>query len=290
MPAEAVAITGGSILGLLLGGTAECRCTSRLIGSFRPSVRRNAKPRWSWSPVRRESCRRVGPATAERRPIVCIVDDRGIFGPVILHFRILRTGFAWELHGGHHQGSRVGRPHFEVRGAAYSSPGVQRAVTKPLCATAARAASLGRYSPAASRPAAADAPIRPCAGERFKRSAARRAIRPARTTAELIAAVQKPLVEPSAFLRTDIASRCGWLFAFRNLLASRAVYELVPAGMAQRAATPSVGQSVSSTGVRCFRCGNPACPSRESPRKCTSESAPWSASYRPDLHNVLLFV
>src|ERR1022692_3299634 len=43
MPAEAVAITGGSILGLLLGGTAECRCTSRLIGSFRPSVRRNAK-------------------------------------------------------------------------------------------------------------------------------------------------------------------------------------------------------------------------------------------------------
>jgi hypothetical protein len=75
MPAEAVAITGGSILGLLLGGTAECRCTSRLIGSFRPSVRRNAKPRWSWSPVRRESCRRVGPATAERRPIVCIVDD-----------------------------------------------------------------------------------------------------------------------------------------------------------------------------------------------------------------------
>src|ERR1039458_3128274 len=58
MPAEAVAITGGSILGLLLGGTAECRCTSRLIGSFRPSVRRNAKPRWSWSPVRRESCRR----------------------------------------------------------------------------------------------------------------------------------------------------------------------------------------------------------------------------------------
>src|ERR1022692_2975550 len=148
MPAEAVAITGGSILGLLLGGTAECRCTSRLIGSFRPSVRRNAKPRWSWSPVRRESCRRVGPATAERRPIVCIVDDRGIFGPVILHFRILRTGFAWELHGGHHQGSRVGRPHFEVRGAAYSSPGVQRAATKPLCATAARAASLGRYSPA----------------------------------------------------------------------------------------------------------------------------------------------
>src|ERR1022692_4479896 len=111
MPAEAVAITGGSILGLLLGGTAECRCTSRLIGSFRPSVRRNAKPRWSWSPVRRESCRRVGPATAERRPIVCIVDDRGIFGPVILHFRILRTGFAWELHGGHHQGAALARLH-----------------------------------------------------------------------------------------------------------------------------------------------------------------------------------
>src|ERR1039457_6470219 len=159
MPAEAVAITGGSILGLLLGGTAECRCTSRLIGSFRPSVRRNAKPRGSWSPVRRERCRRVGPATAERRPIVCIVDDRGIFGPVILHFRILRTGFAWELHGGHHQGSRVGRAHFEVRGAAYSSPGVQRAATKPLCATAARAASLGRYSLAASCPAAAGAAL-----------------------------------------------------------------------------------------------------------------------------------
>src|ERR1039457_4771711 len=104
MPAEAVAITGGSILGLLLGGTAECRCTSRLIGSFRPSVRRNAKPRWSWSPVRRESCRRVGPATAERRPIVCIVDDRGIFGPVIPPCRILRTGVVWRLHGGDHRG------------------------------------------------------------------------------------------------------------------------------------------------------------------------------------------
>ena len=60
-----------------------------------------------------------------------------------------------------------------------------------------------RRSSAASRPAAAGAPIRPCAGERFKRSAARRAIRPARTTAELIAAVQKPLAEPRAFMGTD---------------------------------------------------------------------------------------
>src|ERR1022692_211865 len=99
MPAEAVAITGGSILGLLLGGTAECRCTSRLIGSFRPSVRRNAKPRWSWSPVRRESCRRVGPATAERRPIACIVDDRGIFWSVIHHFLIIQNGFFFRFDG-----------------------------------------------------------------------------------------------------------------------------------------------------------------------------------------------
>src|ERR1022692_349840 len=110
MPAEAVAITGGSILGLLLGGTAECRCTSRLIGSFRPSVRRNAKPRWSWSPVRRESCRRVGPAGAKAAgvsaqpppsaaPSSALLTIRGIFGPVILHFRILRNrlrlGVAW---------------------------------------------------------------------------------------------------------------------------------------------------------------------------------------------------
>jgi hypothetical protein len=60
-----------------------------------------------------------------------------------------------------------------------------------------------RCSSAASRPAAAGAPIRLCAGERFKRSAARRAIRPARTTAELIAAVQKPLAEPSAFIGSN---------------------------------------------------------------------------------------
>jgi hypothetical protein len=33
-------------------------------------------------------------------------------------------------------------------------------------------------------------------------------------------------VNTSAFLRTDLSSWCGWLFAFRNLLASRAVYEL----------------------------------------------------------------
>src|ERR1017187_962575 len=54
-----------------------------------------------------------------------------------------------------------------------------------------------------SCPAAAGAAVRRGARERFKRSAARRAIRPARTTAELIAAVQKPLVEPSAFPITD---------------------------------------------------------------------------------------
>src|ERR1039458_603845 len=42
---------------------------------------------------------------------------------------------------------------------------------------------------------------------------------------------------------------------------------------ARRSATPSVGQSASSAGARCFGCGSPGCPSRESLDKCAPESA-----------------
>src|ERR1035437_1576039 len=70
-----------------------------------------SSPRWPWSSVRCEGCRRVGPATAERRPIVCIVDDRGIFGPVILHLRIMQIGFVLRLHGIGQRGAALARLH-----------------------------------------------------------------------------------------------------------------------------------------------------------------------------------
>ena len=165
MPAEAVAITGGSILGLLLGGTAECRCTSRLIGSFRPSVRRNAK---DFGPARKakdaSGPARVASVNVRRGQSARWVCHRAALGGKRAA-RELRHGPRRRDHrraalGGAGAAARK----MPARPATESNPAsCTRCWRRPATAPSVARCTARRWSSAASRPAAAGAAMRRCA-------------------------------------------------------------------------------------------------------------------------------